>query len=49
MTAGALSNGMAMALHLVHRFAGLRLAERAARQLDYPWTPDPAIESPDVP
>lgn len=43
VTSGALSNGIAMALHLVDRFAGLGLAERTARQLEYPWTPEPAI------
>jgi transcriptional regulator GlxA family with amidase domain len=30
-----------MALHLVDRFAGRALAERTARQLEHPWTPDP--------
>lgn len=38
VTAGALSSGIAMALHLVERFAGRELAERAANQIDYVWT-----------
>lgn len=40
VTAGGLTSGIAMALHLVDRFAGRAAAERTARQLDYPWTPD---------
>lgn len=42
VTAGGLSSGIAMALHLVDRFAGRRLAIRTAKQLHYQWTPDPA-------
>lgn len=38
VTGGALSSGIAMALHLVERFAGRDLAERTARQIDYVWT-----------
>jgi transcriptional regulator GlxA family with amidase domain len=37
VTAGGLSSGIAMALHLVDRFAGRERAERTARQLDYDW------------
>ena len=37
VTGGALSSGIAMALHLVARFATLELAERTALQLDYEW------------
>lgn len=37
VTGGALSSGIAMALHLVSRFASLELAERTALQLDYDW------------
>jgi putative intracellular protease/amidase len=40
VTAGGLSSGIAMALHLVDRFAGRTLAVRTARQLQYEWTPD---------
>jgi transcriptional regulator GlxA family with amidase domain len=40
VTAGGLSSGIAMALHLVDRFAGRDAAERTARQLDYSWAPD---------
>lgn len=38
VTGGALSSGIAMALHLVERFAGRSLAERTAEQVDYVWT-----------
>lgn len=38
VTGGALSSGIAMALHLVERFAGRDLAERTANQIDYVWT-----------
>ena len=38
VTGGALSSGIAMALHLVERFAGRQLAERTARQMDHVWT-----------
>lgn len=38
VTGGALSSGIAMALHLVERFAGRALAERTAEQIDYVWT-----------
>jgi transcriptional regulator GlxA family with amidase domain len=41
VTSAGLASGIAMALHLVDRFAGRELAERTARQLDHPWTPDP--------
>lgn len=43
ITGGALSSGIAMALHLVARFAGRELAERTARQIDYVWTEDSAV------
>ena len=39
ITAGGLSSGIAMALHLVDRFAGRDLALRTARQLEYVWDP----------
>lgn len=38
ITAGGLSSGIAMALHLVDRLAGRSLAEATARQIDYDWT-----------
>jgi transcriptional regulator GlxA family with amidase domain len=41
VTAGGLSSGIAMALHLVDRFAGRDLALRTARQIEYNWDPDP--------
>jgi transcriptional regulator GlxA family with amidase domain len=50
VTAAGLSSGIAMALHLVDRLAGRDLAERTARQIDYPWRPDastgPAADPP---
>lgn len=42
VTAGGLSSGIAMALHLVDRLAGRDLAVRTARQLEYDWDPDAA-------
>jgi transcriptional regulator GlxA family with amidase domain len=39
VTAGGLSSGIAMALHLVDRFAGRDLAVRTARQIEYDWEP----------
>lgn len=38
VTAAGLSSGIDMALHLVARFAGLKLAQRTATQIDYLWT-----------
>lgn len=40
VTAGGLSSGIAMALHLVDRLTDRSLAVRTARQLDYAWSPD---------
>jgi transcriptional regulator GlxA family with amidase domain len=40
VTAGGLSSGIAMALHLVDRFEGRELALRTARQIEYQWDPD---------
>ena len=39
VTAGGLSSGIAMSLHLVERFEGRELAVRTARQLEYEWDP----------
>ena len=39
VTSGGLSSGIAMALHLVDRFAGRELAARTAKQLEYAWDP----------
>jgi transcriptional regulator GlxA family with amidase domain len=39
VTSGGLSSGIAMALHLVDRFAGRELAVRTARQIEYDWDP----------
>lgn len=38
VTAGGLSSGIAMALHLVERFVDRDLAEATARQIDYVWS-----------
>ncbi|HEX6238002.1 MAG TPA: hypothetical protein VFZ68_12460, partial [Acidimicrobiales bacterium] len=46
VTAAGLSSGIAMALHLVDRFAGRDLAERTARQIDYDWRPGAAARPP---
>ena len=40
VTAGGLSSGIAMALHLVDRLVGRAAAVATARQLDYVWDPD---------
>jgi transcriptional regulator GlxA family with amidase domain len=40
VTAGGISSGIAMALHLVDRFAGRELAVRTARQIEYEWDPE---------
>lgn len=40
VTSGGLSSGIAMALHLVDRFAGRDLAVRTARQIEYDWDPE---------
>ena len=39
VTSGGHSSGIAMALHLVERFAGRDLALRTARQIEYDWNP----------
>jgi transcriptional regulator GlxA family with amidase domain len=41
VTSGGLSSGIAMALHLVERFAGRELAVRTARQIECNWDPEP--------
>lgn len=43
VTAGGLSNGIAMGLHLVRRLESLELAMRTAHQLEYPWDPDDGL------
>lgn len=40
VTAGGLSSGIAMALHLVERLTDRYLAESTAEQIDYVWTED---------
>lgn len=39
VTAGGLSSGIAMALHLVHRLCGIELATATAAQIAYSWDP----------
>lgn len=46
VTAGGLSSGISMALHLVDRLAGRELAVATARQLQYTWDPDGGIDEP---
>lgn len=43
VTAGGLSSGIAMALHVVERFGGRELAQATATQIDYDWDPDDGI------
>jgi transcriptional regulator GlxA family with amidase domain len=38
VTAGGMTSGIAMALHVVERVAGRKLAEATAHQIDYAWT-----------
>ena len=40
VTAGGVTSGIDLALHLVDRFAGREAAEAEARRLEYPWSPD---------
>jgi transcriptional regulator GlxA family with amidase domain len=49
VTSGGLSSGIAMALHLVERFAGRELALRTARQIEYDWDPQPNPAHPPPP
>ena len=37
VTSAGISAGLEMSLHLVARLAGVELAERTARQMDYVW------------
>ena len=46
VTAGGLSSGLAMALHLVDRFVDRDLAVATAAQLAYEWDPDDGIVAP---
>jgi transcriptional regulator GlxA family with amidase domain len=42
-TSAGVSAGIDLALHLVARLAGEDLAVATARQMDYPWTREPAV------
>lgn len=46
VTAGGLSSGIAMALHLVDRLVTRDLALRTARQIDYAWDPERGLTDP---
>lgn len=46
VTAGGLSSGIAMALHLVERLTERRLAVATARQMEYDWDPDDGVAVP---
>lgn len=46
VTGGGLSNGIAMALHLVERLTNRDLASLTARQIDYRWDPDAGMTEP---
>jgi transcriptional regulator GlxA family with amidase domain len=41
VSSAGISAGIDMSLHLVARLAGMALAERTARQMDFDWTRDP--------
>ena len=41
VTSAGIAAGIDMCLHLVERQAGRALAEATARQMDYPWQPEP--------
>lgn len=43
VTAGGLSSGIAMALHLVERLADRALAVATARQIEYVWDPEDGV------
>jgi transcriptional regulator GlxA family with amidase domain len=43
VTAGGLSSGIAMALHLVERVSDRALAVAVAEQIEYPWDPDDGL------
>jgi transcriptional regulator GlxA family with amidase domain len=40
VTGAGLSSGLALALHLVDRFASRDLAVATARQIEHPWDPE---------
>ena len=47
VTAGGVTSGIDLGLHLVERLAGREAAEAEARRLEYPWTPGgPAAVAP---
>jgi transcriptional regulator GlxA family with amidase domain len=46
LTAGGVSAGIDMALHLVRRLAGDEALRRTLRVMEYPWTPSTALTWP---
>ena len=48
VTAGGLSSGIAMSLHMVERLAGRDLAVTTARQIEYDWDPDAGVVTTEV-
>lgn len=42
-TSAGIAAGIDLALHLVATFAGPALAQRTARQMDYPWTEEASV------
>jgi transcriptional regulator GlxA family with amidase domain len=48
VTAGGLSAGIGMALHLVERLTDRDLAVAAARQIEYTWDPDNGVTELDI-
>jgi len=46
VTAGGVTSGIDLALHLVDRLAGREAAEAEARRLEYPWSPEGAAVQP---
>ena len=42
LTAGGVTSGIDLGLHLVERFAGADARVRVARQMDYPYQPSPS-------
>jgi uncharacterized protein (DUF427 family)/putative intracellular protease/amidase len=46
VTAGGVTSGIDLALHLVDRIAGREAAEAEARRLEYPWSPEGTAAAP---
>jgi len=46
VTAGGVTSGIDLALHLIDRLAGREAADAEARRLEYPWSPEGAAVQP---